>query len=60
MTRDDLTADTPVNPALRRVLARADEPELLELLADGMSGADLTTLLLEVFRRARSGSRRPR
>lgn len=51
MTHDDLTADTPVDPALRRVLARADEPELLELLADGMSGADLTTLLLEVFRR---------
>jgi hypothetical protein len=51
MTRDDLTGDIPVNPALRRVLATADGPELLELLASGMSGADLTTLLLEVFRR---------
>lgn len=51
MTHDDLTGDIPINPALRRVLARADCPELLELLADGMSGADLTTLLLEVFRR---------
>ncbi|GAA2276772.1 hypothetical protein GCM10010415_50820 [Streptomyces atrovirens] len=51
MTRDDTTGDIPVNPALRRILARADRPELLELLADGLSGADLTTLLLEVFRR---------
>jgi hypothetical protein len=51
MTRDDPTGDTPINPALRRILARADGPELLELLVDGVSGADLTTLLLEVFRR---------
>ncbi|MBT2409499.1 hypothetical protein J7I94_02795 [Streptomyces sp. ISL-12] len=51
MTRDDRTGDTPVNPALRRVLARPDGHELLELLADGLPGADLTTLLLEVFRR---------
>ncbi|MFJ9030108.1 hypothetical protein ACIRQP_16585 [Streptomyces sp. NPDC102274] len=51
MAHDDLTGDVPLNPALRRVLARAGDPELLELLADGMSGADLTTLLLEVFRR---------
>jgi hypothetical protein len=51
MTHDDLTADVPVNPALRRVLGRVGGPELLDLLADGMSGADLTTLLLEVFRR---------
>ena len=51
MTHDDLAGDIPVNPALRRVLARADAPELVELLAGGMSGADLTTLLLEVFRR---------
>ena len=51
MTRDDATGDIPVTPALRRVLARADVPELLDLLTDGMPGADLTTLLLEVFRR---------
>ncbi|MFI7520164.1 hypothetical protein [Micromonospora globbae] len=38
------------NPALRRVLERYG-PELVDLLADGMSGSDLTTLLLEVFRR---------
>lgn len=51
MRRDDLTGDIPGNPALRRVLARAEVPELLELLGNEMSGADLTTLLLEVFRR---------
>lgn len=38
-------------PALRRVLAQAGGPELLDLLAKGLSGTDLTTLLLEVFRR---------
>jgi hypothetical protein len=51
MTRDELTGDVPANPALRRVLGRLGNPELLDLLADGISGADLTTLLLEVFRR---------
>lgn len=51
MTRDELPADLSVNPALRRVLNRAGGPETLDLLADGLSGADLTTLLLEVFRR---------
>lgn len=51
MTSDDLTADAELNPALRRVLSQADTPELLDLLADKLSGADLTTLLLEVFRR---------
>jgi hypothetical protein len=39
------------NPALHRVLGRVGGPELLDLLADRLSGADLTTLLLEVFRR---------
>jgi hypothetical protein len=39
------------SPALRRVLAQAGGPELLDLLAEGLAGADLTTLLLEVFRR---------
>ncbi|WP_320776717.1 hypothetical protein [Streptomyces sp. CRN 30] len=54
MTRDDLTGSGPADAALRRILSRADAPELLELLdllADRMPGADLTTLLLEVFRR---------
>jgi hypothetical protein len=51
MTRDQLTADDSVNPALRRVLGQIGGPDLLDLLADGISGADLTTLLLEVFRR---------
>ncbi|MGW4381457.1 hypothetical protein [Kitasatospora sp. NPDC004531] len=47
MTRDE----NPTGPALRRVLARPGGPEALELLAEGLTGADLTTLLLEVFRR---------
>jgi hypothetical protein len=37
--------------ALRRVLNAADRTDLLGSLADRLSGADLTTLLLEVFRR---------
>ena len=51
MTRDESTDDSSAGPALRRVLAQAGGPELLGLLSDGLSGADLTTLLLEVFRR---------
>lgn len=51
MRRDDADRDAPANPALRRVLGRPGGPELLDLLSDGMSGSDLTTLLLEVFRR---------
>ncbi|MFE2351069.1 hypothetical protein [Kitasatospora cineracea] len=38
-------------PALRRILARPGGPELLDLLAEELSGADLTTLLLEAVRR---------
>jgi hypothetical protein len=37
--------------ALRRVVDETGGPAYLELLADGLAGADLTTLLLEVFRR---------
>ena len=37
--------------ALRRVTADAGGEQALEALADGLPGADLTTLLLEVFRR---------
>lgn len=51
MTGDELAVDDRVGPVLRRVLARAGGPELLDLLADELSGADLTTLLLAVFRR---------
>jgi hypothetical protein len=51
MTRDELSVDLSANPALRRVLGRVGGPKLLDLLADALSGADLTTLLLEVFRR---------
>ena len=44
-----------MNPALRRVLEQAeaarDDTSLLELLSERLSGADLTTLLLEVYRR---------
>lgn len=36
---------------LRRVISEAGGSELLHILADELSGADLTTLLLEVFRR---------
>ncbi|MEV7121087.1 hypothetical protein [Kitasatospora griseola] len=46
MTSDEYSA----SPALRRVLAKAGGPELLDLLANGLTGTDLTTLLLEVFR----------
>lgn len=51
MTRDELDQDGLANAALHRVLERAGGQDLLELLADELSGADLTTLLLEVFRR---------
>lgn len=51
MTSDDLAGRAPVNHALRRVLDRVGGPELVDLLAEELSGADLTTLLLEVFRR---------
>src|SRR5712692_4591185 len=44
--------------ALRRVLRQADGTRLLHVLSDELSGADLTTLLLEVFRR-RAGQLRP-
>ncbi|HWG23025.1 hypothetical protein [Actinospica sp.] len=42
-----------MNPALRRILEQAAEHDapLLELLSERLSGADLTTLLLEVYRR---------
>lgn len=43
-----MTAD---DAALRRVLTRAGEPELVNILAERLSGSELTTLLLEVFRR---------
>jgi hypothetical protein len=51
MADNDLAGDVPANPALQRVLRQVGTPELVDLLADGMTGADLTTLLLEVFRR---------
>ena len=51
MTSEALPVDYSPNPALRRVLDRAGGSEVLDLLVDEMSGADLTTLLLEVFRR---------
>ena len=51
MTHNHLAEDAPTNPALQRVLRRVGAPELVDLLSDGMPGADLTTLLLEVFRR---------
>lgn len=41
--------------ALRRVLAAAGGPAVLDTLAGGLPGADLTTLLLEVMRRRAAG-----
>ncbi len=55
MRHDDLNREIPDNPALRRVLGRPGGAELLDTLTDGMSGGDLTTLLLEVFRRRANG-----
>jgi len=51
MTSNGLSADASTNPALRRVVEHVGGPRLLDLLADEISGADLTTLLLEVYRR---------
>ncbi|MFI5532900.1 hypothetical protein ACIA8O_30630 [Kitasatospora sp. NPDC051853] len=48
MTSDQ---EGPGAEALRRVLERAGGPEVLALLAEELSGADLTTLMLEVYRR---------
>jgi hypothetical protein len=47
MTTDDAGA-------LRRILEEVGRPDLVDLLADDLSGADLTTLLLEVMRRKAS------
>lgn len=52
--RDQTEAPGSESPALRRILERAaaeDDVSLLDLLASRLSGSDLTTLLLEVFRR---------
>ncbi|MBS2965816.1 hypothetical protein KGA66_22375 [Actinocrinis puniceicyclus] len=51
MTDHESTDDARVGPALRRVLTRPGGAELLDVLVTELSGADLTTLLLEVFRR---------
>jgi hypothetical protein len=51
MTNDDPAADRSTDPTLRRILARAGGPALLDLLTQELSGADLTSLLLEVMRR---------
>src|ERR1700722_17536127 len=42
------------NDLLRRVLAQAGDAELLDVLSERLSGADLTSLLLEVIRRRAS------
>lgn len=51
MTEDEISDNARIGPALNRVLSRAGGSDLLDLLVDELSGADLTTLLLEVFRR---------
>ncbi|MFG2432091.1 hypothetical protein [Streptomyces sp. NPDC048590] len=58
MNRDGPEEEAVTDPALRRVLRRAGGPEVLDLLGDELSGSDLTTLLLEVFRR-RAARRTP-
>jgi hypothetical protein len=45
--------------ALRRVIREAGGAGVLELLADELPGADLTTLLLEVFRRRAAATSAP-
>ena len=54
MTRGDFVEDMTANAVLRRVVEDSGCPDLVDLLADRMSGTDLTTLLLEVFRRRAS------
>jgi hypothetical protein len=51
MALDETSSDPVVDRALQRVLGHAGGPKPLETQAEGLSGADLTTLLLEVFRR---------
>jgi hypothetical protein len=51
MTDHEIADAAGIGPALQRVLARPGGAELLDLLVAEFSGADLTTLLLEVFRR---------
>jgi hypothetical protein len=48
---DDSTGSAGSKQALRRVLGRAGGPALLDDLSARLSGADLTTVLLEAFRR---------
>jgi len=40
----------PINKILKRILHEAGSPELLEILTDRLSQADLQSLLLEVYR----------
>jgi hypothetical protein len=51
MTREEFVEDRPAHPALRRILAENGELDLVDVLADRLSNTDLTTVLLEVFRR---------
>ena len=51
MTEHNERRDNGSVQALRRVTAKLGGAALLEQLADELSGTDLTTLLLEVFRR---------
>lgn len=45
--------------ALKRIVARAGVDDLVEVLADRLSGADMTTLLLEVMRRRAAATTPP-
>jgi hypothetical protein len=48
---DEQTGPSGSSQALRRIVRQARGTELLDALASGLPGTDLTTLLLEVFRR---------
>jgi hypothetical protein len=47
----DGVSDRPLHPAVERILREHGAHDLLALLGQGLSGADLTALLLEVTRR---------
>ena len=48
--------DHPMHPGVERLVADADIAGALEVLSERISGADLTTLLMEVARRRASGA----
>jgi hypothetical protein len=41
----------PIPDPLRRVLRKSEDPKILDILSEKLSGADLTSLMLEAMRR---------